>query len=94
MFVSIPTIPISIPHDLHSRPASRAEVVDMHLQHNRMNAASIMSSQVLPADLVETQQAEVRSRLVGESASPISAFRRGISRALMSAAERIGPEAA
>ena len=94
MFVSIPTIPISLPGDLHSRPASRAEVLESQLQHNRLHAVSIMESQVLQADVVESQRADVRRRLMGETSSPVSAFRRGISRALMSAAERIGPEAA
>jgi hypothetical protein len=77
-----------------ARPASRQEILARQLRDNRTNAINIMAAQVLSPEAVHAEQTSISRRLASTTPSPMTTVRRGISRALMSAAERIGPEAA
>jgi hypothetical protein len=98
MFFSYTTPSAFAPHELErlktARPASRTEVLEQHLRDNRNNAVSIMASQVLSTEAAHAGQTPERPRLARITPLPMITVRRGLSRALMSAAERIGPEAA
>jgi hypothetical protein len=86
--------PQELAHLKSSRPASRPEILAQHLRDKRTNTISVMAGQVLSAEAARAEQTSIRRRLDQDTPSPMTFVRRGISRALMSAAERIGPEAA
>lgn len=75
------------------RPASRSEILERYLRDNRLDGIGTMSDQTLPAGTAQHSQ-PVQPLRGQVTPFPLSRVRRTISRALMSAAERIGPEAA
>jgi hypothetical protein len=78
------------------RPASRTEILDRHLRERRINAAAITHDQTLRTEAATSVRPAQTPPVSTAQTAPISLarVRRGISRALITAGERIGPEAA
>jgi hypothetical protein len=78
------------------RPASRTEILERHLREHHINAAVITHDQTLRAEAGRSEGMAPTPPVRAAQTAPISVarVRRGISRALITVGERIGPEAA
>ncbi len=100
MFVpSTPLISPIDPSELNrikdGRPASRTEILDRHLKEHRITTQPITVDQPIRVNTRNNiHRAPARRHVAPAPQNPVAKVRRGISRALITAGERIGPEAA
>lgn len=77
------------------RPASRTEILDRHLREHRFDTEAITPDVAQQPAISRRRQSVTAHRGTLHSApNPVARARRGISRALITVGERIGPEAA
>lgn len=98
MFVpSTPLISRIDPSELNrikdGRPASRTEILDRHLREHHISTQPIAADQPIRVTTHKNMRGTPVRRNVA-SPNPVAKVRRGISRVLITAGERIGAEAA
>jgi hypothetical protein len=104
IFISmfVPSTPLVSPIDptelnriKDGRPASRTEILDRHLREHRITTQPVTIGQPIQVDTRKNVHGTpVRRNVAPASPNPVAKVRRGISRALITAGQRIGPEAA
>ena len=98
----VPTTPLVSPIDpselnriKNGRPASRTEILDRHLKEHRITTQPVAIRQPLTAsNQKNVHGTPARRRVAPASPNPVAKVRRGISRVLITAGQRIGTEAA
>lgn len=77
------------------RPASRSEILDRHLREHGLHNQAVVADQPLPTKASRSERLDPAHRDRPQiTPNPMVKVRQGISRVLITAGERIGPEAA